>query len=360
MPYVERKRKMKKKISAVLISLILVTTIISGASFSAAAITVNVPTFLYIGINGEIGNTFQNQNLASKLTGSTKLVGYTYEANNYRFKYYKDDDSNYILYLDGYTMTTPYGRGSYTYGIYCVGDLIIELKNTSSFTVADAMSYGIYVDGILTIRCSGDTAASLTAEGGLKGIEADDIIIESGDITSTGRTQYGLETGALLVMKGSLAANGRSYGVKVKDIGMAGGTLSGTADDIVNFTGTFVNAGGTLEGEAYADAAGDNYNEIKLLEAKSMYFKLNSSVLDGGEFKAESPFSLISTDTGVVKVGKDQYGSITASGRGAASVNLVMQIGTNLYTLDSCTITSDYLTIQWIIIIVFFGWLWYM
>ena len=262
---------------------------------------------------------------------------------------------------DNYASNNSSGvRGSYAYGIYCVGDLIIELKNANSFVVLnEAMSYGIYVDGTLTIRCAGDNAAKLNAEGGLKGIEADGVIIESGNVTSTGRTQYGLDAGALLVMNGSLAVSGRSYGIKAENIGMSGGTISGTADDIVYYTGSFVNDGGTLDGKASTDAGGDNYTVVKLLESKDMFFKLNSSVLDGVAFEAASPFSFISTDTGVVSVSKDQDGSVTATGRGSASVNLVMLIGNKLYVMDSCAITSDYLTIQWIIIIVFFGWLWY-
>lgn len=358
--YVERMGNMLKRMMSFVLTLVLVSTVITALSFSADALTVGVPTQLYMGYNGEAGNIYQNRNIANLLTGSTKQVGYIYESSNYRFKYYVDDNKDYVLYLDGYDVTEPYVRGEYSYGIYCVGDLILDFNNANAFKVLDsALSYGIYVDGILTIRCDEGLLTDLAFEGGLKGIYAGNIVIENGSITSTGRTQYGIETGSLLIKDGDLTVSGKSYGIKTDNIGMCGGSLSGTADDIVHCSGMFVNNSGTLEGDAYLHAVGDNYYEVKLIQEKSMFFKLNSSILDGGSFKASAPFSFVSANSGVVKANNEQDGSVTASGRGTADVNLVMMIGTKLYVMDSCTVTSDYLTFQWIIIIVFFGWIWY-
>lgn len=351
----------KRMISSVLI-FVLVSALLTALSFSAEALTVSVPTQLYLGYNGEAGNIYQNRNIANLLTGSTKQVGYAYESGSFRFRYYVDDNKDYVLYLDDYEVTEPYVRSGYSYGIYCVGDLIIDFNGQNTFKVPDvASSCGIYVKGTLTLRCDEGYLISRTleAEGGLKGIEADNIVIESGTITSTGRTQYGIDTDALLIKDGDLTVNGLSYGIFAKDIGMSGGTIRGSADDIIHYTGMFVNSGGILEGEAYLNAVDEKYCEVKLIDSKSMFFKLNSSVLDGGSFKASAPFSYMSTNSGVVKVSKEQDGSVTASGRGTADVNLVMLVGTQLHALDTCTITSDYLLFQWIIIILLFGWIWY-
>lgn len=354
-------KKMLKRLLCIVLSFVLMLAVVSIGSFSTAALTEKIPTQLYIGGNGEYGNVFQGVNIARMLTGGRKHVGYTYNQNSYRFKYYENDDKDYVLYLDGYNMTEPYVYNENAFGIYCVGDLIIDFCNANSFTVFENIkSIGIYVSGVLTLRSDGGILSSLTAEGELKGIDARHIVVEEGNITSNGRAQYGIETGSLLVKDGRLAVNGKAYGIKASNIGFCGGSIRGTADTVIYCSGIFVNSGGTLEGGAYIDALHADYREVELLKSKQMFYKLNDSVLDGGRFVAGSPFKFISSNTKVVKVGSGQDGFVTSAGRGSSDVSLVMMIGANMHTMDTCKITSDYLPFQWAIIILLFGWIWYI
>lgn len=160
-------KKMLKRLLCIVLSFVLMLAVVSIGSFSTAALTEKIPTQLYIGGNGEYGNVFQGVNIARMLTGGRKHVGYTYNQNSYRFKYYENDDKDYVLYLDGYNMTEPYVYNENAFGIYCVGDLIIDFCNANSFTVFENIkSIGIYVSGVLTLRSDGGILSSLTAEGG--------------------------------------------------------------------------------------------------------------------------------------------------------------------------------------------------
>lgn len=60
-----------------------------------------------------------------------------------------------------------------------------------------------------------------------------------------------------------------------------------------------------------------------------------------------------STDKRVVKV--DDKGNVTAVGRGTATIVATTEDGRSA----SCTVTVRYTILQWIIKIVFFGWIWY-
>ena len=55
----------------------------------------------------------------------------------------------------------------------------------------------------------------------------------------------------------------------------------------------------------------------------------------------------------------DQYGNIDGIKKGVADIKVTVTDESGNTVSDTCTVTVSYSTVQWIIIIVFFGWIWY-
>ncbi len=85
------------------------------------------------------------------------------------------------------------------------------------------------------------------------------------------------------------------------------------------------------------------------LSAESLKIKY----LDSAKLTANADVTWKSDNERIVKVASD--GTVTAVGRGTAHVTATTEDGRSA----TCTVTVYYTFLQWIIRIVFFGWIWY-
>lgn len=82
---------------------------------------------------------------------------------------------------------------------------------------------------------------------------------------------------------------------------------------------------------------------------------LRPVVMASGSVKYTTKYE--SLNPAVVTV--DQYGNIDGIKKGVADIKVTVTDENGNTVSDTCTVTVQYSTIQWIIVIVLFGWLWY-
>lgn len=96
------------------------------------------------------------------------------------------------------------------------------------------------------------------------------------------------------------------------------------------------------------------FGTISIDESVTMNYKNSVKLNLDTSFSDTSKIKWSSSNTAVATV--DENGNVYAAGRGSAVITAESADGK---ISDTCNVTVNYSTIQWIIIIVLFGWLWY-
>ena len=180
--------------------------------------------------------------------------------------------SETVTLTDGANITL--NNATITSGIVCEGSATITLVGTNSVTGIDYQSAGIQIGGSgTTLTIKGD--GSLTANGGAQSagiglsrawnpagnVIGGDIVIEGGNITANGGSQWGAGIGT-----GVIYGNGSAKTARIGNIIIKGGTLKATGGSDSDGIGT----GYTYYGCTNAIGTVTIYDGIDMVDASSI------------------------------------------------------------------------------------------
>lgn len=383
---------MIKKVLALIMTMLM---LVSFAGLTASA-SENTPTKLFVGEKDK--------------TDDNLIAMYHKEKHPITVYSVKDSDAYYTLdYINGdfvltfynyeYSEAVEYGMGKY--GVYCDGDLIIELYGTTKLdlnknpekegAVSDA--YGIYVKGTLTIVGYNGIMGTLMVNADKKkaseptdsiGIYAKNILINRAHVIANGGYAGAVATDTLAVVDAVFKANTDAdmFSVDVatdkKTPLFAYGVVTDTfVQGAVYFEAAscYVEVGGDVDINSYV--LEDNYDDdiakfVSKFDVKVVVylkdFAINESV--EGEYKKGKEFKIIDKDLpSCFYTASDDLELLSVSGKtakvvggdGLATVGIYLDCGYSTLCFDyeviSCQRTILQKIIDFISYYIFFGWL---